>query len=171
MERDPFFVKKQFCGLKIAFIGHFLRILYPVSKIEPGFFESACIFDFIKEGKDSQSPWRFIRIKNEIHRTQHFWKNIDPAYCQQAFLVVVIKHLGFDRGMDQKIKVVTFGDRSSAVMPVLLILAVKLKTRLTEDWRMMLHPKILVFLPSSALAFTGFKGVGSDPDRDAARAA
>ena len=55
-------------------------------------------------------------------------------------------------------------------MPVLLILAVKLKARLTEGWRMMLHPQILVFLPSPALAFTGFKGVGSDPDRDAARA-
>ena len=171
MERDPFFVKKQFCGLKIAFVGHFRRILYPVSKIEPGLLESACIFDFIKEGKDSQSPRCFIRVKNEIHRTQHFWKNIDPAYCQQAFLVVVIKHLGFDRGMDQEIKVVTFGDRSSAAMPVLLILAVKLKTRLAEGWRMMLHPQILVFLPGPALAFTGFEGVGSDPDRDAARAA
>ena len=73
--------------------------------------------------------------------------------------------------MDQKIKVVTFGDRSSAVMPVLLILAVKLKARLTEGWRMMLHPQILVFSQSPALAFAEFKGVGSDPDRDAARAA
>ena len=56
-------------------------------------------------------------------------------------------------------------------MPVLLILAVKLKTRLTEGWGMMLDPQILVFLQSPALAFTGFKGVGSDPDRDTARAA
>ena len=73
--------------------------------------------------------------------------------------------------MDQEIKVVTFGDRSSAVMPVLLILAVKLKTLLTKGWGMMLHPQILVFLPGPALAFTGFEGVGSDPDRDAAHAA